>query len=77
MTKILLIILVIAGVQGQFEEYTEAKEGYGSDIEKKVVNVIENVCILDDNCFKSIVSLNNYCCTFQCCNIISYVFRNE
>ena len=63
-------------------EIIAAQEGYevakaGSEIAKKVVNVIENSCIFDDDCFKSIVSLNNYCCTFQCCNIVSYVFRNE
>jgi len=78
----LIIIILLVGSQAQIEELIVAKEGYqsakfSSKLAYKVVNVIENACILDENCFKSFISLNNYCCTFQCCNMISYIFRNE
>jgi hypothetical protein len=80
--RLFLILLLLVEVQAQFAQIIVAKEGYeatkfSSKVANKVVNLIENVCILDNNCFKSIANLNNYCCTFQCCNMISYTFRNE
>lgn len=38
--------------------------------------VISNVCLLNDNCYKDFITLDNYCCLnkAQCCNVFDYIF---
>ena len=32
-------------------------------------------CIVDDDCIEN--EINYYCCDYQCCNIIDYVFKDK
>jgi hypothetical protein len=36
--------------------------------------VIQNSCIIHDNCNKEFFKLDNYCCLAQCCNMFDYIF---
>lgn len=37
---------------------------------------VSNICIINDNCYKEFLTVNNYCCLrkAQCCNMFDYVF---
>jgi len=88
-SALLLLILIsclIAVVNTQAEEIAVAKEIYegaktGVQIAKKVNELYSNACFNDDQCFdgteKNILTINNFCCSFQCCNMVTYIFRNE
>ena len=32
-------------------------------------------CIIEDDCIEN--EINSYCCSYQCCNIIDYVFKDK
>ncbi len=42
-----------------------------------LISKVNNICLLDDNCNKDFSTINNYCCSGQCCNFVQYIFRNE
>lgn len=44
----------------------------------EIIQIISNLCILDENCNKEFFALNNYCCLNkgQCCHMFDYIFKN-
>lgn len=45
-------------------------------IKKDINRISESACLVDEDCNR-FLKLDNYCCSYQCCNIINYVNRNE
>jgi len=81
-SKLLVIVIscLITIARSQFEEIAKAKGVYegakvGAGFVKKAFNFVENGCIINENCYKNI--FNNLCCSFQCCNAITYIFKDE
>ena len=47
-----------------------------NDAAKKLDKIADNICFVNENC-NTFWTLKNYCCTPQCCDVISYITRNE
>ncbi len=84
--SIMLLVIVISCLitiaRSQFEEIAAAKEVYdgakvGAGLAKKVYKFVENSCLINENCFKNIFAVNNLCCAVQCCNAVTYIFKDE
>ena len=84
-SAMLLLLLIgcmnVKNAHTQGEELAAAKEIYEGakmsiEFGKKEKELISNGCIANDNCFTG-VAINNYCCTFQCCNAVTYIFKDE
>lgn len=46
-------------------------------IEEKdgLVKMVETACVLNCDCLDH--TFDNYCCQFQCCNMVKYIFRDK
>ena len=63
-----------------FVTSTQISGTYGNSIidsiKKDINRISESACLIDEDCNR-FLKLDNYCCSYQCCNIINYVNRNE
>ena len=78
----LIISCLITNALSQFEEIATAKEIFegaktGVEVGKKFNELLKNGCVMNDQCFENPLSINNLCCSLQCCNAVTYIFRNE
>ena len=78
----LIISCLVSNSLSQFEEIATAKAIFdgaktGVEFGKKINEFVENGCVRNNQCFENPLSINNFCCTFQCCNAVTYIFRNE
>lgn len=47
---------------------------------EKAAKTLSNTCLLNDQCYKDFLTLDNYCCMKtlpQCCNVFDYIFSGE
>lgn len=72
-SNILVILVWFVLVVGKCK--SESKLGNGT--ETKFDTFLSNICPEDNNCSKSSLTLNNYCCGSRCCNMITYIFHDE
>lgn len=42
----------------------------------KIRDTVEKICFSNEHCYKTL-KLENYCCDFFCCDMISFISRNE
>ena len=47
-----------------------------NDAAKNLDKKFDNLCVMNDNC-NTFWTLKNYCCKVQCCDVISYITRDE
>jgi hypothetical protein len=66
---LLLVVLATVALEGQCLDLGKALDS-GKE-------ALVNSCITDDNCNTEFFKIRNYCCKLQCCDWITYVFKNS
>ncbi len=69
-----LILCAVSYINGGILD--QIKDGV-DETNDAITETANKLCVTDASCNTSFLNINNYCCTFQCCNMFSYIKKNE
>ena len=69
----LILLSLIASVQAGI---ISSPIDVAANVIQNIKDKSENICYKNDDCNTSFFKIRNLCCRFQCCNVISFVFKD-